>query len=215
MIQSHYETVKKACGENVKLCVVSKKRSLEEIQSYYNCGERIFAENHAQELKEKAAKLPEDIQWQFIGHLQRNKAKDVVPIVSCVQSLDSIELAKILSKECVKQKKEIDVLCEFHLAEEDTNKTGLNPEDAVPFIQEIKDYPGIHIKGIMVMGPHTNDKERIKDVFNKAHDLYLSLQEEFGEKMISTLSMGMSADYPIAIACGSTMVRIGTYMFVE
>lgn len=215
MIQSHYETVKNTCGKGVKLCIVSKKRSIEEIQSYYDVGERIFAENHAQELKEKAALLPSDIQWQFIGHLQRNKVKDVVPIVSCIQSLDNLELAKVLSKECIKQKKAIDVLCEFHIAEEDTNKTGLNPADAISFLNEIKEFPGIHIKGIMVMGPHTDDEKRIQEVFTKAHELFTSLQNEFGIDTISTLSMGMSADYPIAIQCGSTMVRIGTYMFVE
>lgn len=213
MIKEHYEKVKEVCGDQAELCVVTKKRSLEEILSYYDAGERIFGENHAQELKQKAMVLPKDIRWQFIGHLQRNKAKDVVPIASCIQSMDSIELAKAVSKECLKLNKEIDVLCEFHMADEDTNKTGHDPADAVPFIKAVAQMPGIHVKGIMVMGPHTDDTSRIEQVFTQAHQLYIQLQEIFGEDMISTLSMGMSEDYPIAVHCGSTMVRVGTYLF--
>lgn len=215
MIKTHYDIVKDACGDTVELCVVSKKRTIDEIESYYKCGERIFAENHAQELKEKALQLPSDIQWHFIGHLQRNKAKDVVPIISCIQSLDNIELAKVLSKECQKNNKELDVLCEFHLASEDQNKTGLNKDDAINFINEIKDYPFLNIKGIMVMGPHTENLKRIKEVFDEAHDLFLMLQKKYGKDMFNVLSMGMSNDYKQAIECGSTMIRVGTYLFNE
>lgn len=215
MIREHYDKVKNICGEEAKLCVVTKKRSVEEILSYYDAGERIFGENHAQELKQKAAVLPKDIKWQFIGHLQRNKAKDVVPIVSCIQSMDSIELAKAVSKECLKFHKDIDVLCEFHMANEDTNKTGHDPADAIPFIEAVTKMPGIHVKGIMVMGPHTADTKRIQEVFTEAHSLFVRLQETFGKDTISILSMGMSEDYPIAVECGSNMVRIGTYLFEE
>lgn len=214
MIQAHYEKVKKACGEQARLCVVSKKRSKEEIMSYYDAGERIFGENHAQELLGKID-LPADIQWQFIGHLQRNKVKSIVPYVSCIQSLDSLELAKEIDKQCAKLNKKMDVLCEFHMADEDENKSGHDPADADAFVKSCMQFAHLNVCGIMAMGPHTNDTERIRDVFMKTHALYMHLQSLYGTSQIHTLSMGMSSDYEIALACGSNMVRVGTYLFKE
>lgn len=206
---THYEKVKETIAGKAQLCVVSKYRSHEQIMHYYNLGQRIFAENHAQELLQKID-LPQDIQWHFIGHLQKNKVRMVLPYLSCIQSLDSIELAKVLEKECIRLNRTIDVYAEFHLADEDRNKTGLHAEDADRFFEACLLYPHIHLCGIMVMGPHTEDTDRIKAVFDEAHDLYLHLQKKYG---IEVLSMGMSADYPLAIECGSNMVRIGTYLF--
>jgi pyridoxal phosphate enzyme (YggS family) len=214
MIQAHYEKVKKACGEQARLCVVSKKRSKEEIMSYYDAGERIFGENHAQELLGKID-LPADIQWQFIGHLQRNKVKSIVPYVSCIQSLDSLELAKEIDKQCAKLNKTMDVLCEFHMADEDENKSGHDPADVDAFVKSCMQFAHLNVCGIMAMGPHTNDTERIRDVFMKTHALYVHLQSLYGASQIHTLSMGMSSDYEIALACGSNMVRVGTYLFKE
>lgn len=214
MIQAHYEKVKKACGEQARLCVVSKKRSKEEIMSYYDAGERIFGENHAQELLGKID-LPADIQWQFIGHLQRNKVKSIVPYVSCIQSLDSLELAKEIDKQCAKLNKTMDVLCEFHMVDEDENKSGHDPADADAFVKSCMQFANLNVCGIMAMGPHTNDTERIRDVFMKTHALYVHLQSLYGASQIHTLSMGMSSDYEIALACGSNMVRVGTYLFKE
>jgi len=214
MIQAHYEKVKKACGEQARLCVVSKKRSKEEIMSYYDAGERIFGENHAQELLGKID-LPADIQWQFIGHLQRNKVKSIVPYVSCIQSLDSLELAKEIDKQCAKLNKTMDVLCEFHMADEDGNKSGHDPADADAFVRSCMQFAHLNVCGIMAMGPHTHDTERIRDVFRKTHALYVHLQSLYGASQIHTLSMGMSSDYEIALACGSNMVRVGTYLFKE
>lgn len=214
MIQAHYEKVNKACGERARLCVVSKKRSKQEIMSYYDAGERIFGENHAQELLGKID-LPADIQWQFIGHLQRNKVKSIVPYVSCIQSLDSLELAKEIDKQCAKLNKKMDVLCEFHMADEDENKSGHDPADADAFVKSCMQFAHLNVCGIMAMGPHTNDTERIRDVFMKTHALYVHLQSLYGASQIHTLSMGMSSDYEIALACGSNMVRVGTYLFKE
>ena len=214
MIQAHYEKVKKACGEQARLCVVSKKRSKEEIMSYYDAGERIFGENHAQELLGKID-LPADIQWQFIGHLQRNKVKSIVPYVSCIQSLDSLELAKEIDKQCAKLNKTMDVLCEFHMADEDGNKSGHDPADADAFVRSCMQFAHLNVCGIMAMGPHTNDTERIREGFLKTHALYVHLQSLYGASQIHTLSMGMSSDYEIALACGSNMVRVGTYLFKE
>lgn len=206
---THYEKVKETIVGKAQLCVVSKYRSHEQIMHYYDLGERIFAENHAQELLEKTD-LPKDIQWQFIGHLQKNKVRQVLPYLSCVQSLDSEELAHVLDKECIRLNRTIDAYAEFHLADEDTNKTGLSADDADAFFDACQQYRHIHLCGIMVMGPHTDDETRIRAVFNEAHDLYMHLKKKYG---IQVLSMGMSADYPLAVECGSNMVRIGTYLF--
>ncbi len=215
MVIRHYENVRKAIGEDTDLCVVSKKRSIEEIRSYYEAGERIFGENHAQELLEKVPQLPMDIQWHFIGHLQRNKVKSILPIISCIQSLDSYELADAIEKEAAKINKTIPVLLEFHMASTDTNKTGHDPSDALPFAKYCMDKPHLEVGGIMVMGPHTDDTKAIEAVFVQAHDLFVELQSIYSKETIHTLSMGMSSDYKTAIKCGTTMVRIGTYLFEE
>lgn len=214
MIRNHYETVKKTIGD-IDLCVVTKKRSPEEIQSYYDAGERIFGENHAQELLGKVDHFPKDVKWQFIGHLQRNKVKEVLPYVDCIQSLDNLKLAAVIEKEAAKIHKKQNVLVEFHLAEEDTNKTGLPADQAIPFFDTVMKYEHVNVIGMMVMGPHTDDTKRIQDVFEKAHSLYENLQKRYGTEHMHVLSMGMSADYPIAARCGSTMVRVGTYLFEE
>ena len=214
MNMSHYETVRQALKADAQLCVVTKKRSKEEIMAYYNLGERIFGENHAQELLDKQD-LPSDIKWQFIGHLQRNKVKQVIPFVDCIQSLDSLELAEIIDRECAKLNRTVKCLAEFHLAEEDTNKTGMDKTDAAAFFTACANLEHIDLCGIMVMGPHTEDQSEIRRVFNEAHQLYLQLQNQFGAQQVHILSMGMSADYRIALECGSNMVRIGTYLFTD
>lgn len=212
---THYQTVKQVIQDRARLCIVTKKRTPEQILAYYDAGERIFGENHAQELSEKASSLPKDIQWQFIGHLQRNKVRQVVPIVSCIQSLDSLELAEAIEKQCAAVHRIMPVYAEFHLAEQDERKTGLKKEEAFDFFDACRKYPHLNLCGIMVMGPHTEDEEKIRSVFLEAHDLFLSLQKKYSPKEITTLSMGMSADYRIAVECGSTMVRIGTYLFTQ
>ena len=215
MIKSHYETVRKAVGDTVQLCIVTKYRSDEEILSYYDAGERIFGENRVQELREKAARLPGDIRWQMIGHLQKNKVKDVVGLVDCIQSLDSQALAKLIEKEAAKKDITVNVLLEAHLAEEDTNKTGMSPDDVMDLLAKADDFPHLRIRGLMAMGPLTDDTERIREVFTRAHDLFTRMQEARGSDQIDTLSLGMSDDYPIAIECGSNMIRVGTYLFKE
>ena len=151
-----------------------------------------------------------------IGHLQRNKVKDILPVVSCIQSLDNIALAKVIEKEATKQNRKVDVLIELHLADEDTNKSGLDPADVEVFTNFLlQECPHIAIQGLMTMGPHTDDEVRIHEVFAKAQEIFKHLQALFGKQYFHTLSMGMSHDYPIAIEHGSTMLRIGTYLFEE
>ncbi len=215
MIEKHYKQIKEY-AKNIDLCVVSKKRSIQEIQSYYDIGERIFGENRADEFLIKTKQLPTDISWQFIGHLQRNKVKEILPYVSCIQSLDNIPLARVIEKEAAKISKKINVLVELHMAMEDANKSGLNPDEVDDFINTImQECPHIQIQGIMAMGPHTDSTERIHEVFQQVNQIYQRLQNKFGKQMFHTLSMGMSHDYQIAIEHGSTMLRIGTYLFEE
>ncbi|MBR2594766.1 MAG: YggS family pyridoxal phosphate-dependent enzyme [Solobacterium sp.] len=211
----HYETVKKIIAGKAELCVVTKRHSVEEIMPFYEAGERIFGENHVQDLTAKAQIMPADIQWQMIGHLQTNKVRQLAPYAARIQSLDSLKLAKEINKECAKINKVMPCFAEFHLALEDENKTGLAAADAVDFIKACQEFPNVKIEGIMAMGPHTEDEEEIRRIFEQGHELFLSLQKEFGADQIKYLSMGMSDDYPIAVDCGSNMVRIGTYLFTE
>ena len=209
---THYEIVKQNIGKT-ELCVVTKHRTIEQAMYFYDRGERIFAENRAQELAEKAEQMPRDIQWQYIGHLQRNKVRAVLPYVSCIQSLDSLRLAETIEQECVRAGRTVDALLEVHLALQDTNKTGMTIEEAYELLHHAEQFPHIQMKGLMVMGPHTDDEERIRAVFMKANELFKDMQRQY--PAFRTLSMGMSSDYQIAVACGSTMVRIGTYLFTE
>lgn len=213
MIVSNYREIRETAGSQAALCIVSKYRTAEEIMTYYDAGERIFAENKAAELKQKAVLLPADIRWQFIGHLQTNKVRMIMPYVSCIQSLDSVRLAEAIEKEAARIGRTVDVLAEFHMAEEDTGKTGLREEEAFSFLSFCAGLPHLRPKGIMVMGPHTDDTERIREVFQRAASLYHSLQEKYPE--FTVLSMGMSSDYHTAVECGSTMIRIGTKLFTE
>ena len=208
----HYETVRAETDGKAVLCAVSKKHTPEEILAFYERGQRIFAENRTDELKEKAECLPKDICWHFIGHLQRNKVRYTVPYVSCIQSIDSKRLADEVEKECAKLGKTVDVLVEVHLASQDTRKTGALPEDVPDLAAYCESKEHLRLKGIMVMGPNTDDEEAVREVFRKAQELFLKLRERFGENF-DTLSMGMSDDYRIALEYGSTMVRIGTYLF--
>ena len=210
---NHYKDIKNAL-EDKDLLIVSKQRSDEEIMAFYDLGERLFGENRSAELKAKALSLPKDIKWHYIGHLQRNKVKEVIPYITCLESLDSLELAKEIEKECEKINKNIDALIQIHLATEDIKKTGINKEDIFSFLDNCN-YKHINIKGIMVMGPHTNNIDRIKMVFNEANEIFKSLQDKYGKDNITTLSMGMSEDYLLALELGSTEIRIGSFLFME
>lgn len=210
MIRDHYDTVKQNIGNAASLCIVSKHRTPEEILSYYEQGERIFAENRAEELIHKAEVLPSDIQWHFIGHLQRNKVRRILPFVSMIQSLDSIALADVIEKEAARTGRIVPVLAEFHLATEDTGKSGLDAKDADALFAHCAKLEHVRIDGIMAMGPHTDNRDRIREVFTQGRELFDTLKKTYD---IHILSMGMSDDYTEALACGSNMVRIGTYLF--
>lgn len=212
MNKKAYDQICASLPKNCRLLIVSKFRSNEQIMDYYDLGHRAFAENRVQELCAKQSTLPTDIEWHFIGHLQKNKAKYIVPFVSMIHSVEDIELVKILEKEARKCGRTLPVLIQFNLAEEST-KSGLAEHDAEAFIEACLNYPHILPQGIMCMGPHTENEEEIRAVFHKADALLKRLQRNY--PFMRELSMGMSQDYLIALEENATMIRIGTKLFTE
>lgn len=207
--------------KNVTLVAVSKTKSVAEILELYNLGQRDFGENYVQELVEKYSQLPKDIRWHFIGHLQTNKVKLIAPFVSLIQSVDSEKLIKEINKEAKKNNRKIDCLLEIHLAKEET-KFGLEEKELEEIIkaanytneEKEKPYKNICIKGLMGMASFTDDEKVVKKEFQSLKlifDGYSSLS--IFNFQSSILSMGMSADYKMAIEEGSNMVRIGSLLF--
>jgi len=202
---------------HVKLVAVSKTKPVERILEVYNCGQKIFGENRAQELIEKQPQLPSDIEWHFIGHLQTNKVKYIAPYISMIQSVDSLKLLQEINKEAIKNDRIIHCLLEMYIAEEES-KFGLDYEEVVSIFEssEFKNMQNIKICGVMGMATFTDDTEIVhkefrllKNYFDKLKSTYFKNDPSFHE-----ISMGMSGDFEIAIEEGSTMVRIGTAISV-
>lgn len=204
------EKITKLIKENkVEILGASKTRTLDEIYNLYNEGITIFGENYTQELKEKyTPNLP--FEFHFIGKLQTNKIKDIVPRVTLIHSLSRIKELKEINKECLKLNKKINVLIELHLTDEET-KNGIELSNLDLLINEFKNYPNVILKGFMTMGPQNNDINQTKKAFKKAHEIYLKYQKLIPS--IDTLSMGMSNDYELAIENGATLIRLGTVLF--
>lgn len=204
------EKITKLIKENkVEILGASKTRTIDEIYNLYNEGITIFGENYTQELKEKySPNLP--FEFHFIGKLQTNKIKDIVPRVTLIHSLSRIKELKEINKECLKLNKKMNVLIELHLTDENT-KNGVELSNLDLLINEFKNYPNIILKGFMTMGPQNNDLNKTQEVFKKAHEIYLKYQKEI--PTIDTLSMGMSNDYELAIENGATLIRLGTVLF--
>ncbi|MCR5079411.1 MAG: YggS family pyridoxal phosphate-dependent enzyme [Bacilli bacterium] len=213
MNREHYEIVKDAIGDKAELLVVSKYHTVEETKEYYDLGIRHFGENRMQELLPKVEALPKDIKWHFLGHLQKDKVKKVVPVVSMIQSLDSIELADKIESVCERLGKRMPCLVELHLAKDGGAKTGLDKKDLIPLVEHCMDLPHVDVAGIMVMGPNVENKNQIRETFKEGYKLFLDLQDRFGKDKIRVFSAGMSNDFRIALEEGSTQVRIGSYLF--
>ncbi len=200
----------------VKLVAVSKFNPADAIKDAYDAGQRIFGESRPQELKEKVAQLPSDIQWHFIGHLQTNKLKMVLPYVALVHSVDSERLLMEMNKYAVKNSLKVNCLLEVFIAQEET-KQGFSKDELFELLDRIHQHPleGVDICGLMGMASFVEDDNQIaaefdqlQGIFNQAKEKYISTLPNFKE-----LSMGMSGDYKIAIERGSTLVRIGTSIF--
>ncbi len=215
-IGTQIEILKNELPSTVKLVAVSKFNPVEAIQQAYEAGQRIFGESRPQELQQKVSQLPDDIKWHFIGHLQTNKLKMVLPYVELVHSVDSERLLMEIDKFAVKNGLKVRCLLELFVAQEES-KQGFSEEELMALLDSLQQNPlqGVEICGLMGMASFVEDEDQIrgefqtlKRVFDKAREKYISTLPQFNE-----LSMGMSGDYRIAIECGSTMVRIGTTIF--
>ena len=202
--------------EGVKLVAVSKFHPNEYIEEAYQEGQRIFGESREQELAKKVVSLPKDIQWHFIGHLQTNKVKNIVPYISMIEAVDSLKLLKEINKQAEKCERVIDVLLELHLAKEET-KSGFDLDECRALLDggEWRELSHVRICGLMMMASFVDDENQIRsemmqasDFFDEVKDKYFHDAPQFRER-----SWGMSHDYKIAIECHSTMVRIGTNIF--
>ncbi len=197
----------------VQLIAVSKYQPLGAIQEAYGAGQRLFGESRPQELAAKQASLPKDIEWHMIGHLQTNKVKLIAPFVSLIHSVDSLRLAEAISRQALACARCIDVLLQVHIAREQT-KQGFSPLEITELIGAgaFGPYKGIRVRGLMGMGTLTDDATQVSCEFALLQSLYESLRAQVAPHM-DTLSMGMSADWRLAVEHGSTMVRIGTDIF--
>jgi PLP dependent protein len=203
--------------KNVTLVAVSKTKPVEDILELYNLGQRDFGENYVQELVDKAAQLPNDIRWHFIGHLQSNKVKLIAPFVQLIHGVDSLKLLKEINKEASKCNRVIDCLLQMHIAQEET-KFGLNETELKLIMQEIEilKLENIRICGLMGMASFTEKMSVVREEFRKLRKIFdCYIKPQTSSFKFETLSMGMSSDFKMAIEEGSTMVRIGSLLFGE
>lgn len=196
----------------VSLVAVSKTKPVEDILNLYELGQRDFGENYVQELVEKEAQLPKDIRWHFIGHLQSNKVKYIAPFVHLIHGIDSAKLLKEVNKQGMRYNRVIDVLLQVHIAQEET-KFGLDEAELQQLLQSFQGepFPNLQIKGLMGMASFTDNKAQVQQEFESLKKLFETHQNT--SYSFSVLSMGMSGDYELAVAAGSTMVRIGSLLF--
>lgn len=237
-IEGNIENIRKELPSGVKLVAVSKFHPVEALREAYDAGQRIFGESRPQELAAKAVQLPGDIRWHFIGHLQKNKLKMVLPYVSMIESVDSVELLDAVEKwigehpgfrchvsggsaegNSGESKDSVDVLLECHIAREQT-KQGFTPDEALSVLTGSARWPHIRFCGLMGMATNTDDETVIREDFNKLLVLNAALKPMEGicpniTPAFRELSFGMSDDYRIAVGMGATMVRIGTAIFGE
>jgi len=201
---------------NVKLIAVSKTKPAEDVQEAYDAGQRLFGENMVQELIEKHEHLPKDIQWHLIGHLQSNKVKYIAPFISMIQSVDSIKLLQEINKHAEKNNRVIDCLLQIYIADEET-KFGLGFDEAIELLrlEEYNELKNIRIRGLMGIATNTDNEKQIKEEYYELKTFFDGMKQSFFRKEDSfdTLSMGMSADYKLAIEQGSNMVRLGSTIF--
>ncbi len=217
-ISQRISLLKETIPAGVTLVAVSKNHSPAMILEAYESGHRDFGENRAQELLAKCKSLPEDINWHFIGHLQRNKVKDIVPVVHMIHSVESLRLFSEIENEASHVKRVVQCLLQFHIAREET-KFGLDLEEAVSILESdiYKAATHARIAGVMGMATYTDDINRIREEFSNLYSIFSLLRKQFfrNEESFRELSMGMSGDYGIALEEGSTILRIGSLIFGE
>ena len=232
MVSENLNRIRATLPVGVTLVAVSKFHPAEMLQEAYECGQRIFGESREQELRQKVEVLPADIQWHFIGHLQTNKVKYIVPYVSLIHSVDSPHLLDEIEKQALRFSEErtlrfgnphVDVLLQLHVAQEET-KSGFSPDELMALLAETKvteRWPHVRLRGVMGMASFVEDPEQWRREFRQIRGCYEQLLEGplhdqgISSEQFSILSYGMSEDYPVAIEEGSNMVRVGTAIFGE
>lgn len=218
MIAANIRVLGSALPEGVVLVAVSKFHPVEALREAYDAGQRIFGESRANEMASKAAALPDDIEWHFIGHLQTNKVRTVVPHASLIHSIDSPRLLDAVDAEAVREGRRIKVLMQLHVAKEET-KFGFTPDELTEYLTpgRVEALRATDIVGVMGMASNVDDEERIRRDFRDIRATFDTLKAGVfaGKPEFSIISMGMSHDWPIAVAEGANMVRIGTTIFGE
>lgn len=216
-----YDNIEKACenaGRNpmeVKLIAVSKTKPVEMLLEAYEWGCREFGENKVQELAEKFERMPKDVKWHMIGHLQRNKVKYVVGKAALIHSVDSLKLAEEISREAMKKQVEVSILIEVNIAGEES-KFGVRPQMAENLVREIAVLPGVHIQGLMAVAPYVENPEENRQYFALLKQLSVDISlKNIDNVNMNVLSMGMTGDYEVAVEEGATYVRVGTGIFGE
>ncbi|QSB25754.1 YggS family pyridoxal phosphate-dependent enzyme [Flavobacterium sp. CLA17] len=214
-IASNLDSINASLPENVTLVAVSKTKPVADLMEAYETGQRIFGENKIQEMADKWEQMPKDTEWHMIGHVQTNKVRFMAPFVSLIHGVDSLKLLQEINKQALKNNRIIDCLLQIHIAEEET-KFGLDENELNLLLSstEFKEMKNIRILGLMGMATFTEDQNQIKKEFTHLKSIFDSIQTLQTENCeLNTISMGMSGDYQLAIACGSTMVRIGSSIF--
>lgn len=215
MIAENIERVRASLPAGVRLVAVSKIKPVEDIMEAYNAGQRLFGENYATELRDKAAVLPKDIQWHFIGHLQAKQIKYYIDFVSMIHGVDSVEHLEDIDRAAAKAGRVVDVLLQFHIAREETkfgfsiDEVGALDSSRLAALQHVR------VCGVMGMATNTSDTEQVRSEFRELKHIFDTLRSGLfaGRPEFCELSMGMSHDYHLAVAEGSTLVRLGTTIF--
>lgn len=216
-IKQNLNTIKQSLPEHVTLVAVSKTKPVSDLIEAYNAGQRIFGENKIQEMVDKYQEMPKDIKWHMIGHVQRNKVKYMAEFVDLIHGVDTIKLLKEINKQAKKYDRVINCLLQIKIAEEDS-KFGMSTNDAKSLLQSeaFKEFCNVTISGVMGMATFTDNETQIKEEFSRLKSTFEDLKDiKTSNCNLQTISMGMSGDYPIAIECGSTMIRVGSSIFGE
>lgn len=211
-IKKQLQELKSVLPKQVTLVAVSKTKPVQDLMKAYDVGQRIFGENKVQEMVEKYQQMPKDIEWHMIGHVQRNKVKYMAPFVDLIHGVDSLKLLSEINKQALKNNRCINGLLQIKIAAEDS-KFGLTKNDAIQLMKssEFKNLKNIKIKGVMGMATFTDDQNKIRKEFETLKSTFSELKSI--QDSMHIISMGMSGDYPLAIECGSTMIRVGSHIF--
>lgn len=213
------KTINAACiragrrPEEVTLIAVSKTKPVPMLEEAYAAGTRDFGENKVQEILAKKPELPQDIRWHMIGHLQRNKVSQVIGNAVMIHSVDSLRLARQIEAEAAKKEVDVDILLEVNVAREES-KYGFMLEEVEDAVMAIKDFPHVHIKGLMTIAPFVDNPEENRGIFKKLFEFAVDIgRKNIDNVTMGVLSMGMTGDYEVAVEEGATMVRVGTGIF--